>query len=185
MENKYPQELEKIYEEALDAFESGNYTKAKIKFEEAIKYHEKNDIPYNLDALKILSHIYLLLNENTKAKLLISKLIKETGDDPIQFLKMAVAFAQSGDLLTSKSILEDTLKKIEGKKEIDKNTLASLYNFLGNLNFELGDLFEAKKCFEKALENKPESETIKNNLKQVESLIEGNSSQNTQDKTQN
>ncbi|HIC87698.1 MAG TPA: tetratricopeptide repeat protein [Aquificae bacterium] len=180
METKYPKELEKIYEEALDAFESGNYTKAKIKFEEAIKYHEKNEIPYNIDALKILSHIYLLLNENTKAKLLISKLIKETGDDPVQSFKMAIAFAQSGDLLTSKNILEDTLKKIKEKKETDKNTLASLYNLLGNLNFELGDLSEAKKCFEKALENKPESETIKQNLKFVKNLLEGNSSQKSE-----
>ena len=185
MENKYPQELEKIYEEALDAFESGNYTKAKIKFEEAIKYHEKNDIPYNLDALKILSHIYLLLNENTKAKLLISKLIKETGDDPVQSFKMAIAFAQSGDLLTSKNILEDTIKKVENKKDIDKNTLASLFNFLGNLNFELGDLSKAKKCFEKALENKPESETIKKNLEYVKNLLEGYSSKNSEGDTKN
>jgi len=185
MEDRYPQELEEIYKEALDAFESGNYTKAKIKFEEAIKYHEKNDIPYNIDALKILSHIYLLLNENTKAKLLISKLIKETGDDPVQSFKMAIAFAQSGDLLTSKSILEDTIKKVENKEDVDKNTLASLFNFLGNLNFELGDLSEAKKCFEEALKNKPESETIKKNLEYVESLLKGKFPQDNENLTKN
>jgi len=55
-----------------------------------------------------------------------------------------------------------------------------LYNLLGNLNFELGDLSEAKKCFEKALENKPESETIKQNLKFVKNLLEGNSSQKSE-----
>ena len=69
--------------------------------------------------------------------------------------------------------MEDTIKKVkeENKKDVDKNVLASLFNFLGNLNFELGDLSEAKKCFEKALENKPESEVIKRNLKYIESLL--------------
>ena len=179
-EIKYPEELEKLYEEALDAFESRNYTKAKVKFEEAIKYHEKHNIPYNIDALKILSHIYLLLNENEKAKLLISKLLKEDGDNPVHSFKMAIAFAQSGDFLTSKNILEDIIKKLKKQKDVDKNVLASLFNFLGNLNFELGELSEAKECFEKALENKPESETIKKNMEYVKSLLEDNSSQNTE-----
>jgi len=178
-EIKYPEELEKLYKEALDAFEEGNYTKAKLKFEEAIKYHEKHNIPYNIDALKILSHIYLLLNENTKAKLLISRLMKED-NSPVQAFKMAVAFAQSGDYATAKNILEDVLKKVKEDESIENKNeiLASILNLLGNINFELGDLFLAKENFEEALKYKPKANTIEANLEYIKNLLPDSNKEN-------
>ncbi len=169
-EIKYPEELEKLYKEALDAFEEGNYTKAKLKFEEAIKYHEKHNIPYNIDALKILSHIYLLLNENEKAKAVIEKIIELSGEeDAAQVFKYAVALAQNKEFKEAKEILEDLLKE----KKLANNEKVAVLNVLGNLNFELGNYKEAKKNFEEALKY-TNSETIRKNLEYVENLLKGN-----------
>ncbi len=173
-EIKYPEELEKLYEEALNAFENGNYTKAKVKFEEAIKYHEKHNIPYNIDALKILSHIYLLLNENNKAKYILFLILKQTPNDITQIFKLAVAFAQDEQYQEAIDILKTLIKNIENDSNNEKKEiLVSLYNLLGAIYYENKNIKKAKNCFEKALKYNPNSKVVKKNLKFVKNLDNG------------
>jgi len=173
-EIKYPEELEKLYKEALDAFEEGNYTKAKLKFEEAIKYHEKHNIPYNIDALKILSHIYLLLNENEKAKYVLSLLLKLNPNDINQIFKLAIALAQNEQYNEAIEILEELAENLKNSQNVNEDVLASIYNVLGNIYYHNKNLKKAEESFEKALKYKPEAETIKKNLEFIKNMKEEN-----------
>nr|XP_043614945.1 protein CTR9 homolog [Erigeron canadensis]XP_043614946.1 protein CTR9 homolog [Erigeron canadensis]XP_043614947.1 protein CTR9 homolog [Erigeron canadensis] len=120
----------------------GDFKSSLSNFEKVLEAY-----PENCETLKAVAHIYLQLNQTTKAHEALKKAVKIDPRDPEVFLDLGelLISTDSGAALDAFKTARNLLKKVNAEVSVE------LLNNIGVLHFERGEFELAQQTFKEAL----------------------------------